>query len=296
MALIMPKRLPDRNIRRVISQHLSSGVLFRVPEEQRRIEGEMLVSRIVACYKWVAEEADIRINADLSVDLSKAKGKISDYDRNAIEAAVQAAEALGGKAVSLTFGTQKAKASLKDVLSRGPEEGCWVNGEEADNADSSVTARALAAAIKKIEDVSLIICAEGASDTYARQIGPRIGAILNLPVITSVAKMTFVGETLQAVRKLDDCLQTVEVELPAVVAVLPEINSAPIPGLKAVMAAGKKPVTEYKSADLGVDLTPKTQVTAFKGYVMQRKNIILSGDVGENVAALVAALRKEGVL
>jgi electron transfer flavoprotein beta subunit len=108
--------------------------------------------------------------------------------------------------------------------------------------------------------------------------------------------MTFVGETLQAVRKLDDCLQTVEVELPAVVAVLPEINSAPIPGLKAVMAAGKKPVTEYKSADLGVDLTPKTQVTAFKGYVMQRKNIILSGDVGENVAALVAALRKEGVL
>src|SRR5690606_6347101 len=47
------------------------------------------MSKIVACYKWVLDESDIRINSDLSVDFSKAKGKISDYDRNAIEAAVK---------------------------------------------------------------------------------------------------------------------------------------------------------------------------------------------------------------
>ena len=96
---------------------------------------------------------------------------------------------------------------------------------------------------------------------------------------------------------LDDCLQKVKVELPAVVAVLPEITSAPIPGLKAVLAAGKKPVTELKAQDLGVDLTPKSRVTEIKGYMMDRKNIIFNeGETAERVNNLVAALRKEGVV
>lgn len=95
------------------------------------------MSKIIACYKWVADEADIKINADLSVDIKKAKGKISDYDKNAIEAAVQTASALGGQAVTLTFGTATAKQSLKDALSRGPEEGYWINAEAAGEADGS---------------------------------------------------------------------------------------------------------------------------------------------------------------
>lgn len=255
------------------------------------------MSKIIACYKWVADEADIKINPDLSVDTKKAKGKISDYDKNAIGAAVQAAGSLEAKAVTLTFGTVSAKQSLKDALSRGPEEGYWINAEEAAAADGAVTAKALAAAIKKIGDYSLIVCAEGASDTYARQTAPRIGAALNLPVITSVVRMTFNGNSLTAVRKLEDSLETVRVDLPAVVAVLPEANEPAIPGLKAVMAAGKKPVTEFKTSDLGIDLFPKNQVTAVKGYVMNRKNILFSeGSAAERAKALAAALRKECVL
>ncbi len=255
------------------------------------------MSKIIACYKWVADEADIKINPDLSVDTTKAKGKISDYDKNAIEAAVEAASKLGGKAVTLTFGNAGAKTSLKDALSRGPEEAYWVNTDEASNADGSVTARALVAAIKKMDDYSVIVCAEGASDTYARQTAPRIGAALNLPVITSVVKMEFNGNSLTAVRKLEDSLETVKVELPAIVAVLPEANNPAIPGLKAVMAAGKKPVTEYKAADLGIDFKPKNQVIAIKGYAMDRKNIIFNdGETADKVKELAAALRKEGVL
>lgn len=255
------------------------------------------MSNIVACYKWVADEADIKINPDLTVDIKRVKGKISDYDKNAIEAAVQAAGELGGKTVSLTFGNAKSKPSLKDVLSRGPEEGYWINAEEADTADGSVTAKALAAALNKIGDFSLVICAEGASDTYARQTAPRIGAILDIPVVTSVSRMEIEGNTLTAVRKLDDCLETVKLEMPAVIAVLPEINTPTIPGLKAVMAAGKKPVTEFKAADLGIDFTPRTKVTDVKGYAMNRKNIILSeGEAADKVKELAAALRKECVL
>lgn len=255
------------------------------------------MSKIIACYKWVADEADIKINPDLSVDTQKAKGKISDYDKNAIEAAVEAAGQIGGQAVTLTFGNAGTKPSLKDALSRGPEEAYWIKAAEADQADGAVTARALAAGIQKIGDFSLIICAEGASDTYARQTAPRIGAILNLPVISSVIKMSFNGNSLTAVRKLEDSLETVKVELPAVVAVLPEANNPTIPGLKAVMAAGKKPVTEYAAADLGIDFKPRSQVNAVKGYVMNRKNIIFNaGEAADQVKELAAALRKECVL
>ena len=255
------------------------------------------MSVVIACYKWVADEADIRINADLSVDTSKAKGKISDYDKHAIEAAVEVAQVLGVKPVGLTFGGLKTKQSLKDALSRGLEEAYWVKTEDSTPVDGTVTARALAVAVNKIADFSLVICAEGASDTYARQTAPRIGALLDLPVITSVAKMEIQGNTLIAQRKLDDCVETVKAELPVVVAVLPEAYRPTIPGLKAVMAAGKKPVTEFQIQDLGIDLVPKAQTTALRGYAMDRRNIILSeGEAADKVKELLAALRKEGVL
>ncbi|MGI6548685.1 MAG: electron transfer flavoprotein subunit beta/FixA family protein [Syntrophomonadales bacterium] len=255
------------------------------------------MSKIVACYKWVLDEADIRINSDLSIDMSKAKGKISDYDRNAIEAAVKLAEVTGDKPVGLTFGSSKAKQSLKDALSRGLEEGFWVKAEEAETADGAVTARALAAGVKAMGDVKLVVCAEGASDTYARQTAPRMGALLDLPVVTSIAQISIEGNTVTAVRKLDDCLETVKFELPAVIAVLPEAFQPTIPGLKAVMAAGKKPVTEYKPGDLGVDLTAQREVTEIKAYAQERRNEIIEGDdAAAKVAALVASLKKEGVL
>lgn len=255
------------------------------------------MSNVIACYKWVLDEADIKINPDLSVDMKKAKGKISDYDKNAIEAAVQAAKQLGGKAVSLTFGNAKAKQSLKDALSRGLEEGYWINTAAADTADGLVTGKAIAAAIEKIGNYSLIVCAEGSSDTYARQTAPRIGAVLDLPVVSSVCKIDIQGNVLTAVRKLDNCFETVKVELPAIVSVLPEANTPTIPGLKAVMAAGKKPVTEFKGQDLNIDFTPRTKVYEVKGYAMNRKNIILSeGEAADKVKELLASLRKEGVL
>lgn len=253
--------------------------------------------KIVACYKWVIDEADIRIKSDFTVDVSKAKGKISDYDKNAIEAAVRAAKQLEGKCVSLTFGTSKAKESLKDALSRGPEEAYWINAEEADTADGNVTAKALAAALTAIGDVSLVFCAEGASDTYARQTAPRIGAILDWPVITSVTDLTIEENTLTAVRQLDKCMETVKAEMPAVVAVLPTANTPTVPGLKAVVAAGRKPVTELKSLDLRIDLTPKRTVTSQQGFLMDRKNVMFNeGDAAEKARDLALALRKEGVL
>ena len=259
------------------------------------------MSKVIVCFKWVKSEEDLRIDpATLNVDLSKAKGKISEYDRNAIEAARLMSEITGGEAVALTYGTADAKTSLKDVLSRGPKQAYWVNDPSAEHADGFVTANVLSAAIDKIGDYSLIICAEGAADTYAHQVGPRIGALMDIPVISYVKEMKIEGNRLTAVRKLENSFETVEADLPVLVTLLPEINAAPIPGLKAVLDAGKKPVTEFKISDLEIDeddIKRRTEVSSFKGCSMSRKKIMFSdGDTKERVTALVAALKKEGVL
>lgn len=256
---------------------------------------------VIVCYKWVLDEQDLKVNpSTLALDTSRAKYKISDYDRNAIEAAAQLVEKQGGSVTALTFGAPNAKQSLKDALSRGPEKAYWVGDKLAEQADAFVTANVLAAAVRKIGAYDLIICGEGAADTYAQQVGPRLAVLLGVPAITFVNEISVADGKVSAVRKLANCTETVTTPLPAVVTVLPEINKARIPSLKQVLGAAKKPMTELKLAELGLaeqDLTPKVVRKALKGFVMSRKNVIYKdGSPQEKVDKLVAALAKEGVV
>ncbi|MEN6413852.1 MAG: electron transfer flavoprotein subunit beta/FixA family protein [Veillonellales bacterium] len=256
---------------------------------------------IVVCYKWVLDEQDIKINpANLALDTSRAKYKISEYDRNAIEEAVLQAEKSGASVVCLTFGTSTAKQSLKDALSRGPEKAYWINDAAAEKADAFVTSNVLVAALRKVGDYDIIICGEGSADTYGQQVGPRVATLLDIPVITFVTEMKIEGNKVIATRKIGDCTEVVTVQIPVVITVLPEVNKPRIPSLKQVLGAAKKPVTEWKIADLGLnmeDTEPKNNVKSIKGFVMSRKNVIYKeGTPAEKVTSLVANLTKEGAL
>ena len=256
--------------------------------------------KILVCYKWVLDEQDIKINpADLSLDSSRAKGKISDFDRNAIEEATLLVEKLGGTVDALTYGAPAVKQSLKDVLSRGPNKVFWVADASAEKADAHVIANVLAAAIRKTGPYDLVLCGEGSSDSYNQQIAPRIAALLDLPAITYVQEISASGNGFSATRKLTDCTEVATVQGPAVISVLGEINKPRIPSLKQVLAAAKKPSEEIRIADLGLtpeDLTPKVICISVKGFVMTRKNVVYKdGDAVDKVAKLVASLNKEGL-
>ncbi|MDT8902587.1 electron transfer flavoprotein subunit beta/FixA family protein [Anaeroselena agilis] len=256
--------------------------------------------KILVCYKWVLDEQDIRVNAaDASLDFSRAKYKISDYDKNAIEEAVQLQESQGATIDAITFGGPAVKQSLKDLLSRGPDKVYYLADPAADKADGHVTAGVLAAAARTKGPYDLIICGEGSSDAYNQQVAPRMAARLGLPAITFVQSLKLEDGRIVATRKLGDCTEVVTIDGPAVVSVVPEINKPRIPSLKQVLAAAKKPSEEIKIADLGLtpaQLTPKTVSMTVKGFVMNRKNILFKEPAqADNVAKLVAALAKEGV-
>jgi electron transfer flavoprotein beta subunit len=234
------------------------------------------------------------------VDASRARPKISDYDRNTIEAARVLAGELGGELVGVTLGRADAKSVVKDALARGVDRAVHLVAEPAQHLDGHVTAQALAAQIRRFDDVGLVLCTEGASDTYAHETGPRLGELLGWPVVTNARSVTVDDGRLHAVRVLAGEVETVECDLPAVVTVVPEIGPAPIPGLRAVLAAGKKVSDRTTLDELALPdraRTPRTTVTSLTGFVAERRRVILSdGDAPERVAALLRGLALDGVL
>ena len=257
--------------------------------------------KCLVCYKWTLDEKDIKIKPeDLSLDTSRAKGKISDFDRNAIEEATLIVEQQGGSVHALTYGTSAVQQSLKDVLSRGPDTVYWIADGSAETAEACVTANVLASAIRKLGSYDLILCGEGSSDLFNQQTAARLAALLGLPCVTYVEKLSVASDTVKATRKLADCTEVATVKGPVVLSVLGTINKPRIPSLKQVLGAAKKPKKEIKIADLGLSpeqLQPKSIRKSVKGFVAKRKNIVYKeANAAANVGKLTSSLAAEGLL
>ncbi len=254
--------------------------------------------KVLVCYKFVPDEQDIKV-AGSNLDMSRAKWKISEYDKNAVEEAAQLGEKQKAEVASLTFGGKKAKDSLKDVLSRGPEKAYWVNDEEAAaKADGFVTANVLAAAIKKIGVPDIVLFGEGSEDVYGQQVGPRVAALLGVPALTFATKLDAKDGEVTVTRNVGSMTEDVTAAYPVVITVLPTINKARIPKLPQILKAKKKPQEELKVADLGLSaesLAPKNNLTSVKAFVMDRKNVVYKGEDADTVAKLAADLAKEGL-
>jgi len=256
---------------------------------------------IIVCYKWVMDDQDIKVNpSTLELTTAGAKYKISEYDKNALEIGVQLKEAHGGSLQVLSFGGTNLKNSLKDILSRGADAAFWLADAAADNADAAATAKVLAAAVKKMDPADLILCGDGSADLYSQQVAQRLAVLLDLPVIDNVESLRFENGAWIASRQLRDCVETVSVAGPAVISVLPGIAKARIPGMKQILAAGKKPQNALSLADLGMsadDVQPAAKTLSVKGASQQRKNVIIKENSAEaSVAALMASLKADGVL
>jgi len=206
---------------------------------------------IIACFKWVVDEAYIRRGSSGELDFSSVDYKISDYDRNAIEEAARLKETLGGSAIAVSVGLPAASKGVKDALSRGSDQAVFAADESFGSLDASQTASILAEAIRtRIDSYDLIVCGEGSGDLYAHQVGPRLAERLGIPCVSFVQKISMGKGQLTAERKTEEGIEVVTAPLPAVVTVLPDINIPRIPGVKDTLMAGKKPVTTIGKDEL----------------------------------------------
>lgn len=244
--------------------------------------------RIIACFKAAPDDSDITVGADRTLDVSRAQPKIGSYDLNAIEAARQLADQVGGEVIGISLGgAALANSKLrKDALSRGLDSLVAVAGDP--DADSFQTATALAAAIGELGGCDLVLLGAGSSDRYAQQVGNQLGALLGLPTLNQVNQITPDGDGLRVLRLLENAEQVLGVTLPAVLSVTSGINTPRIAGMKDILAAGKKPVTETASA-----LPPASSRTAsvLAPEQVDRRHVLVEADPEDAARQLAQFLK-----
>ncbi len=257
---------------------------------------EVKEMNVVACYKIVPDEQDIAVRPDRTLSLEKAEWKVGQYDLNAVEAGMRIIEGAGGKLSVLSAGSKQLENSKlkKAILSRGPEDLFLVADDALADADTYLTAQALFNAIKKLDSVDLVLCGEGSSDMYAQQVGVQLGELLDFATINAVSKITVEGDKLIVERTLENEVEVLEVSLPAVVSVTTDINVPRIASMKDILAAGKKPVTQWTLEDMGIsDHKPTEILSTLAPQQVERKQIIAEGDSEEVVTQFFDNLRKE---
>ena len=204
--------------------------------------------RIAVAFKAVPDAQDVQVAGDRTLDFSKAKLTISEYDKNALELGAQLAD----EAVAITVGGKDIDNSKlkKDVMARGMGHLYMAADDALADLDAAATAAALADVLAKAGDVDAVICGDGSADNYAQQVDVQLACKLGWPVVNAATKVTCKGDVLEVERTLEDAVEVVEVALPAVVSVTPDAAEPRIPGMKDILAAGKKPMNVAGASDV----------------------------------------------
>lgn len=261
--------------------------------------------RIIVCLKQVYDLAQLRFKSDgRTPQLEGLPMQLGAFEKHALEQAMRFKEAGGDvEVVALSAGAGKLQETIKEALAMGADRAALVVDPALDHADAAGTARALAGAVDKLGDADLILLGEGSDDEYTGQIPPRLAALLNLPQITVVRSLELTANgAVRAARDLEHELEIVECDLPAVVSVTSELNTPRLPPLSAILKAGRKPVEVWSLEDLGLHAAEvgggaaQVEILNNLAPAQARKNVMLEGNLDQQVEALLAALEREGVL
>jgi electron transfer flavoprotein beta subunit len=178
----------------------------------------------------------------------------SQFDSIGVEAAMRIKDQGGETKVTImTMGPEGARDAIKHSLAMGADEGVLLTDALFDGLDWYQVALTLSTAIKKLEDVDLVICGRQAVDWDMGVTGSGIAELLGWPALTIGKDVQVKDGTLVVERVLMDGFETVEAPLPAVATVSNELGEPRYPKLQQIMQAAKKQVTIWSAADLGLD-------------------------------------------
>ena len=239
---------------------------------------------LVAVKRVIDYNVQIRVKEDgTGIVTDNVKMSSNPPDDNAIEEAVKIKEA--GKAtevIAVTVGEEKSQETIRKALAVGVDRGIHVK------ADGIVEPIAVAKILQKIVDKEkpdLVFMGKQAIDDDCNQTGQMLSALLNWPQATFASKIEIKDNKLEVVREVDEGLETIEVNIPAVVTCDLRLNEPRYASLPNIMKAKKKPLENLSAADLGVDTTPRVQQIKVE-EPPKRKNGIKVASVAELVQKL----------
>ena len=242
---------------------------------------------LVAVKRVIDYNVQIRIKEDGSgVVTDNVKMSTNPPDDNAIEEAVKIKEA--GKAtevVAITIGEEKAQETVRKALAVGADRGIHVK------VDSNLEPLAVSKILQKIVDKEkpdLVFMGKQAIDDDCNQTGQMLSALLNWPQATFASKIEVKEKSLEVTREIDEGLETIEINVPAIVTCDLRLNEPRYASLPNIMKAKKKPIEEISAANLGVDTAPRVEQIKVEEPPKRKAGIKVA-----NVAELVQKLKNE---
>ncbi len=245
---------------------------------------------LVAVKRVVDYNVRIQIKPDGSgVVTDGVKHSMNPFDEIAMEEAVRLKEK--GKVteiVAVTIGGAKCEETLRTALAFGADRAIHVKVEG--EVQPLTAARAMAALFKK-ESPGLFLLGKQAIDDDNGQTGQMLAALLDRPQATFASKLELDGNKAKVTREVDAGLETIEVDLPAVITADLRLNEPRYLKLPDIMKAKKKPIEAATLADLGVQPAPAVKTVKVAPPPVRGKGVMV-----KTVDELIAALKQKGLI
>ena len=242
---------------------------------------------LVAVKRVIDYNVQIRVKEDGSgVNTDNVKMSTNPPDDNAIEEAVKLKET--GKVkeiVAVTIGEEKAQETVRKALAVGADRGIHIKSE------SYVEPLGVAKILKKIvekEKPDLVFLGKQAIDDDCNQTGQMLAALLGWPQGTFASKIELKDKFIEVTREVDEGLETIEINLPAIITCDLRLNEPRFASLPNIMKAKKKPIEQLSAKDFDIDIENRIQLIKVEEPPKRKGGIKVS-----SVAELVGKLKNE---
>lgn len=229
----------------------------------------------------------IRVKSDGSgVDLANVKMSMNPFDEIAVEEAVRLKEA--GKAeeiIVVSIGAKKTQETLRTALAMGADRAIHI---VADETIEPLAAAKILKAVVDEENPGLVLLGKQAIDDDCNQTGQMLSALLGWPQGTFAYKLELEAEKAVVTREVDGGLQTLAINLPAIVTTDLRLNEPRYASLPNIMKAKKKPLEEKELSSFGVDTATRHKIITTTEPAAREAGVKV-----ESVAELVSKLKNE---
>lgn len=229
----------------------------------------------------------IKVKTDNSdVDLNNVKMAINPFCEIAVEEAIRLKEAgHASEVIVVSIGNKASQEQLRSALALGADRAIQIDTER--QLDSLNIAKLLNEVVKE-EQPSLIILGKQAIDSDNNQTGQMLAALADLPQATFASKLVIENEQAIVTREIDGGLQTLALNLPAVVTTDLRLNEPRYAKLPDIMKAKRKPLVIKNAEDFAIDLSPRVELLAVQTPAQRTAGIIV-----DDVDMLIDKLKNE---
>ncbi|HUG04658.1 MAG TPA: electron transfer flavoprotein subunit beta/FixA family protein [Steroidobacteraceae bacterium] len=245
---------------------------------------------LVALKRAIDFNVRVRVRPDgQGVVTDGVKMSTNPFDEIALEEALRIRERGGAdEVVAISIGPDEAQQQLRNALAMGADRAILVRTNQA--IEPPAIARVLLVFVER-ESPMLVILGKQAIDDDSNQTGQMLAALWQRPQATFASKLELTDTVARVTREVDAGLETIEVDLPAVVTTDLRLNEPRYIKLPDIMKAKKKPLDVTDLASLGVETESQLRLVRLEPPPQRQKGVIV-----KDAAELVAALRQKGLV